>query len=146
MLRHRRAHDDATDGSLAPSTMKTKVVAPPDGRTPSGSAVPTGHPYEPHDCNNITVGSARVRCHKLPLLPSFIRRKQAASYTTFQSTMKEVVDIRKDRYSNVGYSGGTTTLNVERLFPLSRGDSTAVYRRKDSQRHPLRHVPIHHDS
>ena len=40
-------------------------------------------------------------------------RKQPASYTTFQSTMKEVVDIRKDRYSNVGYSGGTTTLNVE---------------------------------
>ena len=113
MLRHRRAHDDATDGSLAPSTMKTKVVAPPECRTPSGSAVPTCHPYEPHDCNKIAVGGARFVATYCRYCRRLLERKQAASYTTFQSTMKEVVDIRKDRYSNVGYSGGTTTLNVE---------------------------------
>ena len=29
-------------------------------------------------------------------------------YTTFQSVMKDNVDIRKDLYFNVGFSGGTT--------------------------------------
>jgi actin-related protein len=65
--------------------------------------------YELPDGNIITVGSERFRCPEVLFQPSFIGKESAGIHdTTFQSIMKCDVDIRKDLYSNVVLSGGTT--------------------------------------
>merc|ERR1711904_228772 len=58
--------------------------------------------YELPDGNIITVGSERFRC------PEVLFQASVIHDTTFQSIMKCDVDIRKDLYSNVVLSGGTT--------------------------------------
>jgi actin beta/gamma 1 len=65
--------------------------------------------YELPDGNVITVGSERFRCPEVLFQPGFIGKEASGIHdTTFQSIMKCDVDIRKDLYSNVVLSGGTT--------------------------------------
>jgi len=65
--------------------------------------------YELPDGNIITVGSERFRCPEVLFQPSLIGKEASGIHdTTFQSIMKCDVDIRKDLYSNVVLSGGTT--------------------------------------
>ncbi|CAE7292880.1 unnamed protein product [Symbiodinium sp. CCMP2592] len=79
--------------------------------------------YELPDGNIITVGAERFRCpeagkvlhattglpHFVLFQPSFVGKEASGIHdTTFQSIMKCDVDIRKDLYSNVVLSGGTT--------------------------------------
>jgi len=65
--------------------------------------------YELPDGNIITVGSERFRCPEVLFQPSFIGKEASGVHdTTFQSIMKCDVDIRKDLYSNIVLSGGTT--------------------------------------
>jgi len=65
--------------------------------------------YELPDGNIITVGNERFRCPEVLFQPHFIGREASGIHdTTFQSIMKCDVDIRKDLYSNVVLSGGTT--------------------------------------
>jgi len=65
--------------------------------------------YELPDGNIITVGGERFRCPEVLFQPSFIGKEASGIHdTTFQSIMKCDVDIRKDLYSNVVLSGGTT--------------------------------------
>merc|ERR1712186_134742 len=65
--------------------------------------------YELPDGNIITVGTERFRCPEVLFQPQFIGMESAGVHKlTFQSIMKCDVDIRKDLYSNVVLSGGTT--------------------------------------
>merc|ERR1711976_873561 len=65
--------------------------------------------YELPDGNIITVGSERFRCPEVLFQPSFVGKEASGIHdTTFQSVMKCDVDIRKDLYSNVLLSCGTT--------------------------------------
>merc|ERR1711876_7886 len=65
--------------------------------------------YELPDGNIITDGSERFRCPEVLFQPSLVGKEASGIHdTTFQSIMKCDVDIRKDLYSNVVLSGGTT--------------------------------------
>jgi actin beta/gamma 1 len=65
--------------------------------------------YELPDGNVITIGTERFRCPEVLFQPSMIGKEAAGIHdTTFQTIMKCDVDIRKDLYSNVVLSGGTT--------------------------------------
>jgi len=65
--------------------------------------------YELPDGNIITIGSERFRCPEVLFQPNFIGKEFAGIHDTmFQTIMKCDVDIRKDLYSNVVLSGGTT--------------------------------------
>jgi len=65
--------------------------------------------YELPDGNVITIGSERFRCPEVLFQPSLIGKEAAGIHdTTFQSIMKCDVDIRRDLYSNIVLSGGTT--------------------------------------
>merc|ERR1712012_1039555 len=67
--------------------------------------------YELPDGNIITVGAERFRCAEVLFQPGFIGKEASGIHdTSFQSIMKCDVDIRKDLYSNVVLSGGTTML------------------------------------
>merc|ERR1712046_144054 len=68
--------------------------------------------YELPDGSIIAVGSERFRCPEVLFQPSLIGKEASGIHeTTFQSIMKCDVDIRRDLYSNIVLSGGTT------LFP-----------------------------
>jgi len=65
--------------------------------------------YELPDGNIITVGNERFRCPEVLFQPSLIGKEASGIHdTSFQSIMKCDVDIRKDLYSNIVLSGGTT--------------------------------------
>jgi len=65
--------------------------------------------FELPDGNIITVGDERFRCPEVLFQPGMIGKEASGIHdTTFQSIMKCDVDIRKDLYSNVVLSGGTT--------------------------------------
>merc|ERR1711988_1901411 len=65
--------------------------------------------YELPDGNVITVGSERFRCPEALFQPSLIGKGAHGIHEiTFQSIMMCDVDIRRDLYSNVVLSGGTT--------------------------------------
>merc|ERR1711907_933880 len=65
--------------------------------------------YELPDGQVITIGNERFRCPEALFQPSFLGLEATGIHdTTFQSIMKCEVDIRKDLYSNVVLSGGTT--------------------------------------
>ena len=65
--------------------------------------------YELPDGNVITIGNERFRCSEVLFQPSFIGKEAAGIHDTlFQTIMKCDVDIRKDLYSNIVLSGGTT--------------------------------------
>ena len=61
------------------------------------------------DGNIITVGSERFRCPEVLFQPSFIGKEASGIHdATSETIIKCEVDIRKDFYSNVVLSGGTT--------------------------------------
>ncbi|CAH8540930.1 unnamed protein product [Schistosoma turkestanicum] len=65
--------------------------------------------YELPDGQIITVGNERFRCPESLLQPSFLGMECAGIHeTTYSSIMKCDVDIRKDLYSNIVLSGGST--------------------------------------
>ncbi|KAI9216560.1 actin family [Blastocladiella britannica] len=65
--------------------------------------------YEMPDGQVITIGSERFRCPEALFQPSMLGRESAGIHeTTYASIMKCDVDIRKDLYSNIVMSGGTT--------------------------------------
>jgi actin-related protein len=65
--------------------------------------------YELPDGNIIVIGSERFRCPEVLFQPSFIGKEASGVHDcTFQTIMKCDVDIRKDLYSNIVLSGGTT--------------------------------------
>eukprot|EP01057_Protomagalhaensia_wolfi_P005670 Protomagalhaensia_wolfi_Nauph_80__5669@NODE_662_length_2155_cov_1275_181947_g492_i0_p1_GENE_NODE_662_length_2155_cov_1275_181947_g492_i0NODE_662_length_2155_cov_1275_181947_g492_i0_p1_ORF_typecomplete_len378_score57_88Actin/PF00022_19/1_4e135MreB_Mbl/PF06723_13/7_5e08Actin_micro/PF17003_5/0_18_NODE_662_length_2155_cov_1275_181947_g492_i08651998 len=65
--------------------------------------------YELPDGNIISVGRERFQCPEALFQPTFVGKEaQGIHHTTFQSIMKCDVDIRKELYSNVVLSGGTT--------------------------------------
>jgi len=65
--------------------------------------------YELPDGNVITIGSERFRCPEALFQPAFTGKEaQGIHETTFRSIMKCDVDIRRDLYSNIVLSGGTT--------------------------------------
>jgi len=65
--------------------------------------------YELPDGNVITVGTERFRCPEVLFQPSLVGKESSGIHdTSFQSIMKCDVDIRKDLYSNIVLSGGTT--------------------------------------
>merc|ERR1719502_1292532 len=66
-------------------------------------------PYELPDGNVITLGSERFRCPEALFQPSFIGKEAGGIHEMiFQSIMKCDVDLRRDIYSNIVLSGGTT--------------------------------------
>jgi len=65
--------------------------------------------YELPDGNVISIGNERFRCPEVLFQPSFIGKEAAGIHDTmFATIMKCDVDIRKDLYSNIVLSGGTT--------------------------------------
>jgi actin beta/gamma 1 len=65
--------------------------------------------YELPDGNVIVIGSERFRAPEVLFQPSFIGKEASGVHDcTFQTIMKCDVDIRKDLYSNIVLSGGTT--------------------------------------
>jgi actin-related protein len=65
--------------------------------------------YQLPDGNIITVGSERFRCPEVLFQPAFIGKEASGLHDmTFQSIMKCDCDIRRELYSNIVLSGGTT--------------------------------------
>jgi len=65
--------------------------------------------YELPDGSMMTLGNERFRCPELLFQPAFIGKELDGIHeTTFKSIMKCDIDIRKDLYSNIVMSGGTT--------------------------------------
>ena len=65
--------------------------------------------YELPDGNVIQIGSERFRCPELLFKPHFDGMEyEGIDKTIFESIMKCDIDVRKDLYSNVVLSGGTT--------------------------------------
>merc|ERR1719195_1705037 len=65
--------------------------------------------YELPDGNSITVGAERFRCAEVLFNPSLIGLEQdGIQHLLFTSIMKCDVDIRKDLYSNIVLSGGSS--------------------------------------
>jgi len=65
--------------------------------------------YELPDGQVVTIGNERFRCPEVLFQPSFIGREAAGIHQcAFNSIMKCEVDVRKDLYSNIVMSGGTT--------------------------------------
>ena len=65
--------------------------------------------YELPDGQIVTLGNERFRCPELLFQPAFIGKELDGIHeTTFKSIMKCDIDIRKDLYSNVVMSGGST--------------------------------------
>jgi len=65
--------------------------------------------YELPDGQMITIGAERFRCAEILFQPSKIGMESEGVHTlTYQSIMKCDVDIRRDLYSNIVLSGGTT--------------------------------------
>jgi actin beta/gamma 1 len=65
--------------------------------------------YELPDGNVIVIGSERFRAPEVLFQPSFIGKEASGVHDcTFQTIMKCDVDIRRDLYSNIVMSGGTT--------------------------------------
>merc|ERR1711970_458540 len=65
--------------------------------------------YELPDGQVITVGNERFRCPESLFNPSMLGKEDSGiHFTTYNSIMKCDVDIRKDLYSNVVMSGGST--------------------------------------
>jgi actin beta/gamma 1 len=74
--------------------------------------------YELPDGNVITIGNERFRCPEVLFKPSLIGKETTGAHDTmFNTIMKCDVDIRKDLYSNIVLSGGSTMYDgiAERL-------------------------------
>jgi len=68
--------------------------------------------YELPDGQQITIGAERFRCPEVLFQPNLIGKEQAGIHTlTYDSIQKCDIDIRKDLYTNIVLSGGTTMFN-----------------------------------
>ena len=65
--------------------------------------------YELPDGKKVQIGNARVRCPEALFDPSVLGKElDGIHITTYDSIMKCDIDIRKELYSNIVLSGGTT--------------------------------------
>jgi len=65
--------------------------------------------YELPDCQVLTTGNERFRCPEVLFRPSLIGLECAGIHeTTYNSIMKCNLDVRRDLYSNIVLSGGST--------------------------------------
>merc|ERR1712110_774609 len=65
--------------------------------------------YELPDGKVITIGNERFRCPEVLFKPNLIGKESAGIHKlTYDSIQKCDIDIRKDLYTNVVLSGGTT--------------------------------------
>jgi actin-related protein len=74
--------------------------------------------YEQCDGLILTIGNERFRCPELLFQPSFIGKEALGIHEQLQQTISRCdIDIKKDLYSNIVLSGGTTMFPgiVERL-------------------------------
>lgn len=84
----------------------------------------------------ITIGNERFRCPEVLFNPSMVGMEANGIHdTTFNSIMKCDVDIRKDLYSNIVLSGGTT------MFPGATAQGSGASERGGA-RNGLRLVPV----
>jgi actin, other eukaryote len=68
--------------------------------------------YELPDGNTVTVGNHRFRCPEALFKPSLIGKEASGIHElAFNSISKCEIDVRKDLYSNIVLSGGTTMYN-----------------------------------
>merc|ERR1712224_82478 len=80
-----------------------------DDMSISASSSTVDKTYELPDGNVITVGSERFWCPEALFKPNMIGLEAAGVHeTTFNSINKCDIDVRKDLYSNIVLSGGTT--------------------------------------
>jgi actin len=92
--------------------------------------------YEMPDGNTITIGSERFRCPEVLFKPSMIGKEFPGIHEQcYNSIMKSDIDVRKDLYSNIVLSGGTTmfpglperlTKEVQKLAPSSMSSKVKV--------------------
>ena len=85
--------------------------------------------FELPDGQTITVGQERFQCPEALFKPDLLGNEMAGIHqTTYNSIMKTDIDIRKDLYSNMVMSGGTTMFagiadrlqkEIENLAPAS---------------------------
>jgi len=65
--------------------------------------------YEMPDGNILTIGSERFRCPEALFQPSLIGMEfEGIHKQCYNSIVKSDIDVRKDLYSNIVLSGGTT--------------------------------------
>jgi len=92
--------------------------------------------YEMPDGNLITIGSERFRCPEVLFKPMMIGKEFPGIHEQcYNSIMKSDVDVRKDLYSNIVLSGGTTmfpgmaerlTMEVQKLAPQTMSSKIKV--------------------
>jgi actin-related protein len=92
--------------------------------------------YEMPDGNMITIGSERFRCPEVLFKPMMIGKEFVGIHEQcYNSIMKSDVDVRKDLYSNIVLSGGTTMFTglaerlqkeVQKLAPTTMGPKIKV--------------------
>ena len=65
--------------------------------------------YELPDGQTITIGTQRFRCAEALFKPIMVGKEMAGFHElVYNSILKSDIDIRKDLYSNIVMSGGTT--------------------------------------
>ncbi len=92
--------------------------------------------FELPDGEKITIGSERFRCPEALFKPSLIGKEMLGIHDqVYNSIMKSDIDIRKDLYSNVIISGGTTmfqglperlTKEIQKLAPSATSSKVKV--------------------
>jgi actin-related protein len=93
--------------------------------------------YEMPDGNLITIGSERFRCPEVLFQPMMLGKEFGGIHEQcYNSIMKSDIDVRKDLYSNIVLSGGTTmfpglaerlTKEVIKLAPTTMGSKVKVH-------------------
>ncbi len=92
--------------------------------------------YEMPDGNLITIGSERFRCPEVLFNPMMIGKEFPGIHEQcFNSIMKSDIDVRKDLYSNIVLSGGSTMFpnlgerlqkEVQKLAPTTMSSKVKV--------------------
>ena len=92
--------------------------------------------YEMPDGSEITVGSERFRCPEILFNPKMSGKEMMGIHEmTYDSIQKSEIDVRKELFSNILLSGGTTmfpniaerlTMELQKLAPTSIVDKVRV--------------------